>query len=64
MKNYNQMILSKQFFIPINLNIPEFYDIKHDMIEKYNTLISIEIIAIIAKLIFQIKSEQIIKFLN
>jgi hypothetical protein len=58
------MILSKQFFIPINLNIPEFYDIKHDMIEKYYTFISIEVIAIIAKLIFQIKSEQIIKFLD
>jgi hypothetical protein len=54
MKNDNQMILSKLFIIAKNLNNPQIYDIKHYIFEKYYTLI--EVIAIIAKLIFQIKS--------
>jgi len=67
MKNDNQMIVSNPLIIAKNLNNPQIYDIKHDIIEntlQYYTLISIEVIAIIAKLIFQIESKQIIKFLN
>jgi hypothetical protein len=51
------MILSKLIIIAKNLKNPQIYDIKHDISENYYTLI--EVIANIAKLIFQTNLQQI-----